>query len=578
MEEKFYKLLEHIKKNGDTCPDYEIIKELTPQILVDWKDINNFLYCLPECDYDMLALEAVLLAVDGEVSRGREGNGQAKAVLFHLYHDGEYEILIHDRLVKINAPELKSRERYDAFLQSDCPDHFMHVGTEDIIPNVDTLDAHDYMMLYLFGTNFGEDVYRYPVETEEDSSAKNFERAKLYLPKYVDYLLKETKNPDFGMDFLLVKMLFDGYTEIEINEFALQWLDVAQKTEIPCYASMYLYLLGQYDFEYQETGSVKAPERKDFDRALSHIPTYVSHLCEVYENRGDPGPNDHDPDTELNKLIHKMCEQSYEASKIERFATLWMQEMMKRGKAFYSLMYMRLFGEHFGGTRVNIDGIKNFNTALALIPDYLEYIFAYKDFGDELYYVFDPDQQLYHLICAMREHAYGEDDVRTFVTHWMNAAIASGHPCNSPMYVYLLGHFVFRQEEMTMDIGEDKKNFAAALAFIPKWIEFLTDQGMMYYKGYGASDIFELLFRMHKVGYEKEQLEAILSAFLEELASIDPYEVRCLKRNLPFYAQKEPWLNEYIPVFEMYIKLEEKEAEAEELKPFNPFDAPNFPF
>ncbi|MBQ8287335.1 MAG: hypothetical protein IJX76_01010 [Clostridia bacterium] len=554
MEEKIYKLLDHIKKNGDNCPDYEKIKELTPKILLDWKDINNFLYCLPECDYDILALEAVLLAVDGDVRCGREGNGLAKAVLFHLYHDGEYEVLIHDRVVRINAPELKSRERYDAFLESDCPDHYMHVGTEDIIPDVYTLDAHDYMMLYLFGTNFGEDVYRYPVETVEDLSAKNFEQAKQYLPKYVDYVLKIEETPDYSMDFILASMIFNGYTEKEVNEFALRWIDIAQKEVTPCYASMYLYLFGQYDFEYQETGSVKAPERKDFERALSHIPTYASHLCEVYENRGDPGPNDHDPDTELNKLIHKMREQSYEASEIERFATLWMQEMMKRGKAFYSLMYMRLFGEHFGGTRVNIDGIKNFNAALALIPDYLEYIFAYKDFGDELYYVFDPDQQLYHLICAMREHAYGEDDVCIFVTHWMNAAIASGHPYNSPMYVYLLGQFVFRQEGMTMDIGEDKKSFAAALAFIPRWIEFLTDDSMMYHKGYSVSDIFDLLARMREAGYEKEQSEELLSAFLEELASVSSYEVHSLKRDLANYAQKEPWLREYLPVFEIVYK------------------------
>ena len=264
MEEKIYKLLDLIKKNGDESPDYEKIRELTPKILLNPKDIDGFFYALSDCEYDVTALEAVLLAVDGDVRCGYEGNGHAKAILFHLYHDGEYEVLIHDRVVRINAPELKSRERYDAFLESDCPDHYMHVGDEDIGPRVFPPDAHDYMMLYLFGTNFGEDVYRYPVETVEDPSVKNFERAKLYLPTYVNYLLKKTERPDCGMDFLLVKMLFEGYTEEEINEFALQWLDVAQKELTPCYASMYLYLLGQYDYEYQETGSVKDPERKDF--------------------------------------------------------------------------------------------------------------------------------------------------------------------------------------------------------------------------------------------------------------------------------------------------------------------------
>ena len=32
MEEKINKLLDLIKKNGDACPDYEKIKELTPLV------------------------------------------------------------------------------------------------------------------------------------------------------------------------------------------------------------------------------------------------------------------------------------------------------------------------------------------------------------------------------------------------------------------------------------------------------------------------------------------------------------------------------------------------------------------
>ena len=191
MEEKIYKLLDLIKKNGDTCPDYEKIKELTPKVLINPKDIDGFLYALPECDYDISALEAVLLAVDGDVRCGYEGNGHAKAILFYLYHDGEYEVLIHDRVVRINAPELKSRERYDAFLESDCPDHYMHVGDEDIVPRVFTPDAHDYMMLYLFGTNFGYDMHDYPTMDIDDPSAKSFERAISYLPIFVEYLATE---------------------------------------------------------------------------------------------------------------------------------------------------------------------------------------------------------------------------------------------------------------------------------------------------------------------------------------------------------------------------------------------------
>jgi hypothetical protein len=101
------------------------------------------------------------------------------------------------------------------------------------------------------------------------------------------------------------------------------------------------------------------------------------------------------------------------------FATIWMQEMLKQNKTFYSLMHMRLFGEHFGGMRVNIDGIKDFDRALELIPDYLEYIFAYEGFDDEYSGKFDPDCELYKLIVAMREQEYGEAKIVSFATHWV---------------------------------------------------------------------------------------------------------------------------------------------------------------
>ena len=70
MEEKIYKLLDLIKKSGDVCPDYEKIRELTPKILLNPKYIDDFLYALPDCEYDVTALEAVLLAVDGDVRCG----------------------------------------------------------------------------------------------------------------------------------------------------------------------------------------------------------------------------------------------------------------------------------------------------------------------------------------------------------------------------------------------------------------------------------------------------------------------------------------------------------------------------
>ena len=574
MEEKIYKLLDLIKKSGDVCPDYERIKELTPKILLNPKDIDGFLYALPECDYDISALEAVLLAVDGDVRCGYEGNGHAKAILFHLYHDGEYEVLIHDRVVRINAPELKSRERYDAFLESDCPDHYMHVGTEDIIPDVYTLDAHDYMMLYLFGTNFGEDVYRYPVETVEDLSVKNFERAKQYLPIFVEYLATE-KLPKRGMERVLERMEKAGYSFDEITRFCRGWFETIENKNLVCEQLMEIYLFGKYEFESRRGArTFDFAEKKNFAKAKAFIPAYVAWLYDVFTSNCVDAKDYYDPDLVLGNLVRKMrayC--GYFDGDISDFATLWMGEMLKRGKAFYSSMYLRLFGEHFGGTRVNIDGIKNFDKALALIPDYLDYIFAYEGFDDEYSGKFDPDCELYKFIMKMREQGYGEDKVSTFVMRWVNGVEALQKPCNSPIYVYLFNRFVFKHEDFKLDLIENKKSFERAIGYVPKWREYLTDMSVQYHDGYGERDIFDLLTRMHEAGYEKEQIEKLLSSFLEELASVSSYEVHSLKRDLANYAPKKPWLREYLPVFEMYIKIEEKEA-----KPINPFDDTTLPF
>ena len=572
MEEKIYKLLDHIKKNGDDCPDYEKIKELTPKILLDWKDINNFLYCLPECDYDISALEAVLLAVDGDVRCGREGNGLAKAVLFHLYHDGEYEVLIHDRLVKINAPELKSRERYDAFLLSDCPDHYMHVGDEDIVPRVFLPDAHDYMMLYLFGTNFGEDVYRYPAETVEDPSVKSFERAISYLPIFVDYLATK-KLPERGMERTFERMENAGYSSGDVARFCRAWFETIEDKNLVCEHLMGIYLFGKFEFESRRgKRTFDFADKKDFARAKAFITEYVAWLYDVFTSNCVDVKDYYDPDLVLGNLVRKMRAYDYPDADITDFATIWMGEMLKRCKAFYSSMYLRLFGEHFRGTRVNIDGIKDFDVALALIPDYLNYIFAYEGF-DEYSGKFDPDCELYKLTTKMREQGYCEDEIVAFATHWVNGVEALQKPCNSPIYIYLFDWFVFKHENFKIDLAQSKKNFEKAIAFIPKWVAYLTDMSVQYHNGYGEYDIFDLLISMHNAGYEKEQMETVLSAFLEELERVIPREARHLARNLPHYAEKEPWLREYLPVFEMYIKIEEKEA-----KPINPFGDTTLPF
>jgi len=560
MEEKIYKLLDLIKENGDESPDYEKIKERTPKVLINPKDIDAFLYALSDCEYDVTALEAVLLAVDGDVRCGYKGNGHAKAILFHLYHDGEYEVLIHDRVVRINAPELKSRERYDAFLESDCPDLYMHVGDEDIVPRVLTPDAHGYMMLYLFGTNFGYDMHDYPTMEMDDPTAKSLERAISYLPIFVGYLATK-KLPERGMERTFERMEKAGYSSDEIERFYRAWLETIENKNLVCEPLMKIYLFGEYELEFREKKKTfDFADKKDFAKAKAFIPEYVAWLYDVFTSNCVYVKDCYDPDLMLGRLVDKMHKSGYSDEDITDFATLWMQEMLKQNKAFYSSMYLRLFGEHFRGTRVNIDGIKDFDAALALIPDYLNYIFAYEGFDDEYSAKFDPDCELYKLTSKMREQRYGENKINTFVAHWINGVEALQKTCNSPIYVYLFNQFVFKHENFKLDLIENKKSFEQALCYLPKWVEYLTDMSVQYHDGYSERDIFDLLISMHNAGYEKERIETVLSTFLDELERHIPREARHLARELPHYAEKESWLYDFLPVFARYQTEEDDET------------------
>ena len=345
------------------------------------------------------------------------------------------------------------------------------------------------------------------------------------------------------------------------------WFETVEDKELVCEPLMGIYLFGEYEIVLRRQDlKFDFSDKKSLQRAKEFVPAYVAWLYDVFTSHCVEVKDYYDPDLVLGNFVRKMRAYDCPGADITDFATIWMQEMLKRNEAFYSLMYLRLFGEHFGGMRVNIDGIKDFDRALELIPDYLDYIFAYEGFDDEYSGKFDPDCELYKLIVAMRKYGYSEEEINVFAMRWVNTVDALGKPCNSPIYVYLFNQFVFKHEDFKLDLIENKKSFEQALCYLPKWVEYLTDMSVQYHDGYSERDIFDLLISMHNVGYEKEQIEKLLSAFLKELAAVSPCEVNSLQRNLPYYAEKEPWLKEYLPVFELYI-----EAETEEVKPFVPF-------
>ena len=446
-----------------------------------------------------------------------------------------------------------------------CPDHYMHVGDGDIGPSGCSPSAYIQMMLYLFGTDFGEDIYGYPVETSEDPSAKSFEGAISYLPIYIDHFEMIPQALDFSQTGFLYKLERAGYSAEQIAQFCRAWVETLEKKNLVCNDTMEFYLFGKFTYGAVTYGApygneeITLTDKKCFINAKAHISAYVAWLDEIYVMKRTPDYENYDPDLMLGRLVDKMHKSGYSNEDITDFATLWMQEMLKRNEAFYSSMYLHLFGEHFRGTRVDIDGIKDFDAALALIPDYLDYIFAYEGFYDEYAVKFDPDCELYKLVSKMREQGYGENEINTFVARWVNGVEALQKPCNSPIYIYLFNQFVFKREGFKIELAQSKKDFERALNFIPKWIAYLTDMSVQYHNGYGEYDVFDLLISMHHAGYEKEQMETVLSTFLAELERHIPGEARNLARELPLYAENEPWLNDYISVFEQYTQSEEKQ-------------------
>lgn len=292
----------------------------------------------------------------------------------------------------------------------------------------------------------------------------------------------------------------------------------------------------------------------DFADALARLPKYVSRLCRVFAKRVDPSLDDVDPDVMLNNIIMKMKANSYSEKDIEKFATVWMKLMIENSDVFYSSMHLRLFSEHFGGTHVAIKGKKGFLKALAHIPDYVAFILSFRMFGDEYDRRFDPDEVLYNLVLKMREHLYTESEISLFVTRWLNEIEDLGEKCNSLMYTYLFGKFVFKHEKCEIQLAENKKCIGCAFAYVPYWFEYLTDTSVNYYLGYDEYDIIPLIINMKEECYPEDEIETLIFIFLEEAANIPHCNyAKHIKNRLLVEAKTEPWLEHYARVFDKFI-------------------------
>ena len=239
---------------------------------------------------------------------------------------------------------------------------------------------------------------------------KDISAALEYLPTYMKALRAAC---EFIAPLLLStveEMTIANFNSTDTERFAEGWIDAMEQCGIEESMLLHFYLLGQYQ-PAPEARIVMARAKKNFARALEELPKLLF-ASECY-----------DYDLELQKLVYGMRKVGYSEDEVAVFATRYITELTDiiDAQGWYSTMYMRLFGEHMSGARVDLPGLGEFEKAIELLPEYVDFIVHFDKVPDENTNHFDPDAVLYALIEKMREHDFSKEQISRFATEWMNA-------------------------------------------------------------------------------------------------------------------------------------------------------------
>lgn len=453
---------EKIVKIEKDYPNFEKISALAPIVILDANDLNCLLYLSMEYQYDVRALEAALLSV--------EDVGSAKFVLYFLYRDGVYKAPVADRDVVIHAPELKTEEKYKAFVEKNADfiqrhdlenwsanaiyDQLAEFEEFDDTPTLEFWEEycgiHNFiwMRLYLFGEyngpmymgGEGEEYLRFPEK-------KNLEDAINLIPEYFKSIYASDKKEREEMEFFFTRV----------------WLP--------------------------ETG----------------------YFLESYL-----------PDLELKELVEKMREDGYHEKDISWFATKFVEQLLSYEDIFYSSMYLRLFGKQSSGVDVDIPNIKNFEEAISLIPEYITFLTTVYE-SNYIEGTADLDEALHEYIQAMRRESFGKGEQLRFAAAWLNAIEMQGKISLNLMAVYLSGQFKYKGYKFETKIAlPEKKSLEKALSIIPEYIQYLIryshpcwDDGVGIYPTDTLAK--ELIPTMREAGYEESEIDIFRAAFLSEI-------------------------------------------------------------
>ena len=355
--------------------------------------------------------------------------------------------------------------------------------------------------------HYGEEALERLKKADKDVSA-----ALEYLPTYVKALYGAYGETWLNLISATSDMTIADFSPSDLERFTEGWIDAMEQCGIDEYMLLHFYLLGQYLYN-PNLPAVVARSKKDFARALEKLPKllFTSKI--------------RDYDLELQKLVYGMRKVGYSEAEITVFATRYITELSDiiEAEGWYSEMHMQLFGEHMSGARVDIPGLGDFEKAIEILPRYVNFIVRFDKAPDEHTNRFDSDAVLYALIENMRKHDFSKEQVSRFASEWMNAMEKTDNVCYMRMYAYLFDEFAhetFLPENnynLVYDITPlfGLKNFERALAFVPKWMEYLNDDVQYFFGHTPESCVPEVIEKMHEYGYTDTEIEKFSASVVD---------------------------------------------------------------
>ena len=445
-------------------PDFDKIKALTPKVILDDDDLNNVLYWSQYYKYDIMALEAALIAMGN--------NAIAKTILYFLYRDGKYIDLIYSADVVINAPELNTKEKYDAFVAENA-------GFVKEYNLEERKSGEIYDQLQELFELEDEPPFSYWVE---EVGISNFALMRLYLFGEYEGLLCLGTDDAYNLTYPEEKNIEKAIGLIPSYLASVYSVDDKEKVEMEALSILWMREKG-YDL-------------------LKYVPDY-----------------------DLQELVLNMEEIGYSREELNRFVSCFLKEVSAYEKVLESSMRLLLCGKPYYHSSSEILGYKNFEKALGFIPEYINFFTT--DY--EKYYLCEGtaclDERLNCIIEDMRELNFSEEEQLQFAYAWFKGIESQGKISLALIAVYLSGRFQYKgntQKEGTVILLPELKSFEKALSIIPAYIEYAVrysdpawDDGVGIHLGRMLDKY--LLPTMQEAGYEKREIDIFKTAFSAEV-------------------------------------------------------------